>query len=358
MLRAALRLLGIESDATTLAGLSGSAFRTYWRCADDDPRSAALWDPDVPLVCAFDPLATAAESFGWRLLWYRNAPGHVAFQFAMQSIGRGHPVLSYGFVGEPEDVLIVGCDRSDELRILLVLTRHASDPIAFELPDGPWPGGDARGICVGLFDRVPPRLQRPPEIDAQRALRRAVWLAHQRGLRSRGFFRSGHAAYTAWIDALIDPGPAFGAWEAAERIERSYGLSLPEDPEERAMIGIRHILNRSLAELAQARDGAARFVRSQSGLYETGEAATAFEHEAMALAEAAALWPAVVEGGASAFRLADSPDGLEAPFRREETARCLRIAAAAHITAIDAIERHVPPTEQERAGEEEEEEEA
>ena len=347
MLRAALGSLGVTSDATALSGLSGAAFRTYWRCSDHGPRSGAVWDPDVALVCAIDPLATAAEAFGWRVLWYRNAPGHVAFQFAVQSIGRGHPVLSYGFVGEPEDVLIVGCDRTEEARILLVLTRHSPDPIPFELPDGPWPGTDARGICVGLFDRLPPRLRRPAEIDVQRALRRAVWLARTRGLRLRGFFCSGHAAYAAWISALIDTGPATGASEAAARMERVYGLPIPGGPDERNMIAIRHILHRALSGLAEAREAASRFVRAQGGLYETGDAAAGFEQEAKALAEAAALWPPVIEGGVSEFRLADCPDGLEAPFRREETARCLRVAAAAHLLAIDAIERHVPPTEQE-----------
>ncbi len=357
ILRAALGILGVETDTTMLSGLSGAAFRTYWRKAGDDPGAPSVWDPDVLRVCAFDPLAVASEACGWRLLWYRNAPGHVAFQFVMQSIGRGHPILSYGFVGEPEDVLILGCDRREDARDLLVYTRHAPEPLPFELADGPWPGSDARGTCVGLFDRISARLRRPVELDVQRALRRAVWLARTPSLQAAGSFHSGLAAYAAWIDALIRPGPSGGAQETAARLEVAYGLSLPEDPDERTMIGIRHVLHRTLADLSQGRREAAAFVRLQSAPFETGEASAHLDREADALAEGLALWPPVVEGTVERFSLAEAPAGLEALLRREETARCLRIAAQEHARAIDAIERHVPPTEQELMQEEEEGEE-
>jgi hypothetical protein len=355
MLRAALRILGVETDTTMLSALSGAAFRTYWRDADDDPHAPSVWDPDVLRVCAFDPLAVASDAFGWRLLWYRNAPGHVAFQFVMQSIARGHPILSYGFVGEPEDVLVIGCDRREDARDLLVYTRHAPEPLPFELAEGPWPGSDARGTCVGLFDRVSARLRRPVEVNVQRALRRAVWLARTPGLQAGASFRSGLAAYAAWIDALIRPGPVRGADETAARLQVAYRLSLPDDPDERVMIGIRHVLHRTLAELSQSRREAAAFVRTQSAPFETGEASGHLDREADALSEGLALWPPVVEGNVDRFSLAEAPAGLEARLRREETARCLRIAAREHALAVDAIERHVPPTEQESMQEEEEE---
>ena len=349
MLRVALDLLGARTDAVALSGLSGAAFRTYWRCAADEPGSPPIWDADVPGVCAIDPLAAAAEAFAWRLLWYRNAPGHVAFQFAMQAIDRAQPVLSYGFAGEPEDVLIVGCDRRDESRDLLVLTRHAPEPLFFALADGPWPGTDDRGICVGLFDRVPPRLRRPLEASIHRAFRRAIWLARTPRLRARGTYRSGLAAYDAWIDTLIRPGEARGARAVAERIVAAYALPSPGVGAEWETIGIRHVLHRALTALAEARREGADFLRLHANLYPTGEAPACIDREAAALDEAASLWPAVVEGDARGFRFASVPEGLEACLRREETARCLRLAAADHARAVMELEARVPPTEQELA---------
>jgi hypothetical protein len=198
-------------------------------------------------------------------------------------------------------------------------------------------------------------MRRPVEVNVQRALRRAVWLARTPGLQAGASFRSGLAAYAAWIDALIRPGPVRGADETAARLQVAYRLSLPDDPDERVMIGIRHVLHRTLAELSQSRREAAAFVRTQSAPFETGEASGHLDREADALSEGLALWPPVVEGNVDRFSLAEAPAGLEARLRREETARCLRIAAREHALAVDAIERHVPPTEQESMEEEEEE---
>jgi hypothetical protein len=350
MLRAALRMLGVGVDPAILSGVSSAAFRTYWPILHDGTEETPGWDEETPSVCGFDCLAAASEACGWRLLRYRDAPSHVAFQFVMQAIARRQPVLSYGLAGEPEEVLILGCDRTETTRALLVLTRHDREPVRFDLVDGPWPGMAGRGTSVSLFSPVPQHQRRTRENEIQRSLRRAVWLARTSDLAGRKCYRSGLAAYDAWIEALVRPGEPVGARAAADRLAGFLRIDLPEETRERELIGVRHVLHRTLSEFAAARTEAAAFVRAQAALFDTGPAAQWLEREADALTQAAALWPPVVAGAADGTRFAPSPGDSQLRLQREETVRCLRVAAGAHEEAIRGIEDGVPPTEQELLG--------
>ena len=235
-------------------------------------------------------------------------------------------------------------------RDLLVRTRHAVDPIRFDLEDGPWPGTDDRGTCVALFDRRSRRAGAVPfEVEVHRALRRAVWLARPPGLHDRGELSLRLAAYAAWIDALIRPGQAPGADETPARLRVRYGLSC-RTTRMSEMIGIRHVLHRTLTELSRAtrsrrvRSHAERALRNRRG---RGPARPGSRRALRGTRRSGRpLW----KGTSSIPPGGTRRQGLDARLRREETARCLRIAAEAHARAVDAIERHVPPTEQELAG--------
>jgi hypothetical protein len=349
MLRVALEYLEIRSQTGQLAGNSGAAFRTYWPAGSAVEGSRGFWNPDLPGISAIDTMTAACEAHGWKVLWYRGVSSQVAWQFVCQSLERGRPVLSYGFLGEPEDTLIVGYDRSSAERSLSVLTRHGPEPLLFPISGEAWPGTDARGICVGLLDRIPPNRRLAPTDATHRSLRRAVWQARASTVRLRHLYHSGSAAYASWIDALLADGQPRGAVLAARRLLGAYSLASRTEDGQLARVGVRHVLHRSLVSLAEARGWAAEFLREQALEFDTGPAADCYEREARALLAAAEFWPPVVEGTPGRFRLAPEPEGFEERIRREETARCLRVAEEEMARAAREIEERVPPVTQEMA---------
>ena len=347
MLRVALDYFDIRVESSTLAGSSGAAFRIHWPQRGEESGSAGPWDSDPASVSSIDPLTAACAPHGWKVLWYRGISGTVGWQFVCQSLERAKPVVSYGFIGEPEHTLIVGYDRTEKERRLFVLTRHAPDPLPFTRFGRCVAGNGREGICVGLLEAIPAHRRPSPEQAIHRSLRRVVWQSKERTLRAPARYGSGSAAYSSWIDDLLARGPRPGAATAANRVLAAYriGHTMGDDQLER--IGLRHTLHRSLVSFAEARRWASSYLRGPARTFHTGRAALEYDGEASALESAAEFWPPVVRSAPGRFHLAPEPDGFEERERLEETVRCLRIAAESNVRAEEEIMRCVPPAPQE-----------
>lgn len=343
MLRVALEYLDIRVESSTLAGSSGVAFRVDWPTEENRDGSPWEWGSDLSAVCPSDSLTAACEPHGWKILWYRGVSEPVAWQFVCQSLERAQPVVSYGFLGEPEQTLIVGYDRTGSARRLSVLTRHADDPLLFPVSENGWPGIDERGICVGLFERVPTHRRLASSEAIHRALRRVAWQSRRPSERSAIRGVPGLSAYSAWIDDLLARGSLEGAAIAARRALASYRIPHAITEEHLQKIGMRHILHRSLVSIAEARRWAADFLRGPARIFDTGHAAEEYDAEAGILESAAGFWPPVVRSAPGRFQLAPEPDGFMELERLEETVRCLRIASEAMARAGAEIRDRLPP---------------
>ncbi|MBD3161138.1 MAG: hypothetical protein GF346_03050 [Candidatus Eisenbacteria bacterium] len=340
MLRAALGYLDVETTTGELAGLSGAAFRVYW------PRPpGGVWDADVVSLGAFDPLAVASETFGWKLLRYRETAPTVAWQFAVQALGRRQPLLASGLLEDGEEILVIGVRQEEQARLFEAVTRHVTEPVTIpcprEEPDAPSPP-----LSVGLFEPIPPHRRISREESMHRALRRAVWVADVPPRRNDTGVAVGTEAYRAWIATLLRPEPP-GVAEA-ERLMRSSGLALPDEATARDRVVVRHVLHRALSSYAEARDWAVAFLESAQTGHRLDTPLACYRAEAKALREAERLWPPVVVRSGEGFALAPAPAGFDRPLWFEETVRCLRVAAETYAEATAALDAAVPMLEQER----------
>ena len=343
ILRVALEYLDVRVESSTLAGSSGVAFRVDWPAAEDRDGSPSAWGFDLSAVCSSDALTAACEPHGWKVLWYRGVSESVAWQFVCQSLERAHPVISYGFLGEPEHTLIVGYDRTEGTRRLSVLTRHADDPLLFPVSERGWPGVDERGICLGLFERVATHRRLSPREAIHRALRRAARQSHTSSERTSSGGFSGLPDYSVWMDDLLARGFPEGAAVTARRVLAAYRIPQILDEDDLQRIGMRHLLHRALGSTAGARRWAGAFLRGPARIFDTGRAAAEYDAEAGILESAAEFWPPVVRSAPGRFQLLPEPDGFMEPERIEETIRCLRIASASQARAGEEIRQALPP---------------
>ncbi|MFB3881264.1 MAG: hypothetical protein ACE149_08365 [Armatimonadota bacterium] len=197
-----------------LMGISGAAFRLLWNptrwddgaCADIANTAA---DPTEPFGRAF-----AAIGYGYELLLRSEHARRLGYtgvtnddearyrERIVESLRAGKPVIAFGVIGPPEACLVTGYDEGGD--VLIGWNFFQDDPV--ENPGGEtepsgyfrkrhWFAG-TRGIIV-IGGREP----RPPQPEIHRSA--LAWgLSIMRTPEVRGR-TSGHAAYTAWAEALL-----------------------------------------------------------------------------------------------------------------------------------------------------------
>ncbi|MBN2446690.1 MAG: RNA polymerase sigma factor [Phycisphaerae bacterium] len=197
----------------SIMGTSGAAFRLLWREGDWFGGNVGLPyiadDPAEPVRRACDAMGRAC-SFIFKPAFVEGSTDTITLcddaveyrRRIVESIGEhGRPVIACGVVGPPEPCIITGYDDDGDILIGWSFFQGMPDfaaGLGFE-PGGyfrkaDW-GSDLAGIVL-LGDEQ----ERPALRDVYRvALRWGVELARRARVRT---FHAGHAAYTAWVDAI------------------------------------------------------------------------------------------------------------------------------------------------------------
>jgi RNA polymerase sigma factor (sigma-70 family) len=191
----------LDRAYTYLVGVTGIAFKMTWK------EGWYLGNPG--LSCLTDDLgqpygrAFEAIGYGHELLHKEDSTEPEFRKCIVESIrDRRRPVIARGVVGPPEECMIVGFDRSGEVLIGWSYFQTApefSQGVEFE-PSGYFRKNgwfaDTESILL-IRDKV----EKPPvEEIYNKALRWALKVS--RTAEVRGDFHSGHAAYSAWAEAL------------------------------------------------------------------------------------------------------------------------------------------------------------
>lgn len=322
--QAAAAALGVSASYADLKGLSAGAFRLIF-----DP-AWRRYAPDA--LQGHDPTRMVYAALGLHAETIQIDPADEAARAEMRAVIRerveaGCPLPGLQMMGWEDWGLIGGYAADGET--LLIRTPHAPGEELAAARRWPWMVQAVR--VVG-----PPPNRRG---SAARALRVAVDLFET---ESCGPYRSGQAAYRAWIDGLRDAGfyapyeagsprdvcGRAAAWLAAEAPALADDRPLSNPYLERA-----HVNAWRLKSLADARAAAAGFLESAAGLFGS-EVGVRLSAAALSYREAAALAGTARAFAPSEFQLAETPwsQGL-----RDKQAALLEQALTAEQTAQTAL---------------------